>query len=132
MKKVILFFAASNGALAVILGAFGAHGLKGRLSDSLLAAYQTSTDYHLLHVLALMALALVMLQLSQASRWLSITAYCWMVGIALFCGSLYGLAFGGPAWLGPVTPIGGLLLIIGWLSLAIGVSKAAFLKSVEK
>lgn len=128
MTKVILFFAALNGALAVILGAFGAHGLKGSLSDSLFAVYQTSTDYHLFHVLALMALALVMSQVSQVSKWLCVTAYCWMIGIALFCGSLYGLALGGPWWLGPVTPMGGLLLIIGWLSLAVGVAKASFLK----
>jgi uncharacterized membrane protein YgdD (TMEM256/DUF423 family) len=126
MVKRLLIFASLNGAFAVILGAFGAHGLKGKITTSLLAAFQTGTDYHMMHVLALMGLALLMLRLKAVSRWLTATAYLWMLGMLIFSGSLYGLALGGPSWLGPVTPVGGSLLILGWLSLTIGVAKSSF------
>jgi uncharacterized membrane protein YgdD (TMEM256/DUF423 family) len=129
MPKIFLIFASINGALAVMLGAFGAHGLKGKVSESLLAAYKTGVDYHLLHVLALMALALLMLRAVSVPVWFIITGYCWMAGILLFSGSLYGLALGGPYWLGPVTPVGGLLLIVGWLCLTVGLTQSSFTHS---
>ncbi len=123
MIQWVFVFAAINGALAVALGAFGAHGLKGKISTELLAAYQTSSHYHLFHTIALLCLGSIMLRMAQDLAVLPlsirVTAYCWMVGIILFCGSLYGLALGGPKWLGPITPIGGSLFIIGWLSLAV-------------
>ena len=129
MPKIFLMFASINGALAVMLGAFGAHGLKGNITESLLAAYKTGTDYHLLHVLALIGLSLLILRIIVIPIWLVIAGYSWMVGTLLFSGSLYGLALGGPQWLGPVTPLGGLLLIIGWLCLAIGIAKSSFTRS---
>lgn len=124
MIKLFLIFASLNGALAVILGAFGAHGLKNKISPVLLGAYQTGTHYHMVHVLALMGLALFMLRLHTVSPWLVACGYLWMVGMLMFSGSLYGLALGGPSWLGPVTPIGGSLLIVGWLCLTVGVAKS--------
>jgi uncharacterized membrane protein YgdD (TMEM256/DUF423 family) len=129
MPKLFLIFASINGALAVMLGAFGAHGLKGKVSESLLAAYKTGIDYHLLHVLALIGLALLILRTVTVPVWFIITGYCWMVGTVLFSGSLYGLALGGPQWLGPVTPMGGLLLIVGWLCLTIGLTQSSFTRS---
>jgi uncharacterized membrane protein YgdD (TMEM256/DUF423 family) len=126
MAKRLLIFASLNGAFAVILGAFGAHGLKGKITASLLAAFQTGTHYHMIHVLALIGLALLLLHLKVISRWLMATAYLWMLGMLIFSGSLYGLSLGGPSWLGPVTPIGGSLLILGWLSLTMGVAKSSF------
>lgn len=130
MPKWFLLFAAINGALAVVLGAFGAHGLKGKISESLLNAWQTGVQYQMFHVLALLGLAVLMLRLVQTSGQvpgvLSVTGYLWMAGIILFSGSLYGLALGGPSWLGPVTPLGGSLLIAGWVCFSIGMIKATF------
>lgn len=127
MAKWLLLFASINGMIAVILGAFGAHGLKDKISPALLAAYQTGTQYHLFHVLALIGLALLILRLPSTTvpTPLLLTGYLWMAGIVLFSGSLYGLALGAPSWFGPITPLGGLLLIFGWLSFAIGIAKSS-------
>ncbi|MDH3685046.1 MAG: DUF423 domain-containing protein [Myxococcales bacterium] len=106
--------AAVLGAIGVTLGAFGAHGLRDRLTPEQLGSWQTAVEYHLLHSVALLALALYA---SAAERSIGITAGLWTAGIVLFAGSIYGLVLGGPRWLGPVTPLGGLCLILGWLSL---------------
>ncbi len=110
----------ASGFLSVALGAFGAHGLKGRISDSLLAAFQTGTQYQMFHTLALFGLSVLIMQLSTVPKALLMSGYCWMLGMLLFSGSLYGLALGGPSWLGPITPLGGLLLILGWIFLLFG------------
>ncbi len=125
MTKLFFLFASINGALAVILGAFGAHGLKEKISPSLLAAYQTGVYYHLFHVLALFGLALFIQRLSVVPQALIIAGYLWVAGIILFSGSLYGLALSGPHWLGPVTPLGGTLLIAGWVLLSVGIVKSS-------
>ncbi|ODS22531.1 hypothetical protein AB835_13675 [Candidatus Endobugula sertula] len=123
MVKLFLLFAAINGTLAVMLGAFGAHGLKGKISEPLLTAFQTSTHYQMFHVLALMGLALILMRMSEVPIALQVAGYLWMLGIVLFSGSLYGLALGGPGWLGPITPLGGSLLIVGWICFSVGVFK---------
>ncbi len=94
------------------MGAFGAHAL-AHIDAKLLAAFKTGVYYQLFHTLALLAVA----SLTQASGLLTICTRLWMLGIGLFSGSLYALALGGPTWLGPITPIGGLLLILGWVCL---------------
>jgi uncharacterized membrane protein YgdD (TMEM256/DUF423 family) len=106
--------AAGVGALGVILGAFGAHGLEARVGADSLRTWETAVRYHLLHAVALLALAL---HGAAAQRGISLPAGLWTGGIVLFSGSLYLLTLGGPRWLGPVTPLGGLFLIAGWLSL---------------
>lgn len=126
MTKAILLFASINGALAVMLGAFGAHGLKDKVSENLLSAWQTGIQYHFIHVLALLGLGIMMMRLTTISPLLNVSAYLWMAGIILFSGSLYGLTLGGPNWLGPITPLGGLLLIIGWLTFTAGIVKTNF------
>ncbi len=126
MAKVFLLLASLSGAIAVVLGAFGAHGLKGKVADNLLAAYQTGVHYQMFHTLALIGLALFIAKISVPSAWLTTTGYCWLVGMVLFSGSLYGLALGGGSWLGPITPMGGLLLIVGWISFSIGIAKSSF------
>ena len=121
MAKLGLMLSAISGLLAVILGAFGAHGLKGKIADNLLSAFQTGVHYQMFHALALLGLSLLLLQLSSnAPKAIVVAGYFWVAGIVLFSGSLYGLALSGPSWLGPITPLGGLLLILGWLSLLIG------------
>lgn len=106
--------AAALGAAGVALGAFGAHALRARLAPELLAAWQTGVLYHLLHSVALLALGLY----AQASgRAVTLPAALFAAGIVLFSGSLYLLTALGQRWAGPITPIGGLCLIAGWLAL---------------
>jgi len=119
VARSFIVFAAICGMLAVTLGAFGAHGLKHRLSVELMAAYQTGVQYHFYHTLTLLIIGLLLLQFPGAalfkwSGWFVIT------GIILFSGSLYVMALTGTKWLGVITPLGGLAFIVGWLLLAIG------------
>ena len=109
--------------LGVILGAFGAHGLRARLSPEMLVVFETGVRYHLIHALGLLAVAWA------ASRWpgsyASIAGYLFVAGIFIFSGSLYVLAITGIRWLGAITPIGGVCLIVGWGLLAVGVLRAS-------
>ncbi len=106
--------AAISGALAVVAGAFGAHGLKARLEPAQLDSWVTATQYHLLHSVVLLALALFA---AHSGRSIRLPAGLFSAGMLLFSGSIYLLVLTKLRWLGPVTPIGGLLLILGWLSL---------------
>ena len=129
--SLTLLLAAISGAAGVGLGAFGAHALKAQLlANESLHTWETAVHYHLLHALALLVLALwLKLALptgaanAQAATsglgYLGVSACLFFVGILLFSGSLYGLALGGPRWLGPVTPLGGLCFIVGWALLAV-------------
>ena len=107
------------GGLSVMLGAFGAHSLKASLTEKSLATFQTGVQYQFMHSLALILVGILMLSLSEESnKRLNRSGWFFAVGILLFSGSLYSLALGGPRWLGPVTPLGGLCFIIGWFTLA--------------
>lgn len=116
MIRITFIFAALSGFFAVALGAFAAHGLKGQLEPNLLGSFQTGVSYQMYHSLALLGIALWLQR--ETSLWLKISCGCFMMGIVFFSGSLYGLALSGPLWLGPITPIGGLLFLLGWLALA--------------
>ena len=96
--------------LAVLIGAFGAHALKGQLSTSALGWYDTAVSYQTTHALALIACGLL-----PRSRYSSLAAGCFLTGIALFSGSLYAMAASGITKLGIITPLGGLGFIAGWL-----------------
>jgi uncharacterized membrane protein YgdD (TMEM256/DUF423 family) len=112
-----MLISAVAGFLGVALGAFGAHGLRGRLSPDMLAAFETGVRYQLYHTLALMVTAMLMARLGG---WLfTVAAWCFTAGIVLFSGSLYALAIGGVTVLGAVTPIGGLAFLAGWACLAL-------------
>ena len=102
--------------LAVGLGAFGAHALKARLSPEMLAVFETGVKYQVYHALALLLLA--------ALRGPSKAAWCFTAGIVIFSGSLYILALTGEKKWGAVTPVGGLLFLIGWLSVLFGRTSA--------
>ncbi len=117
--KIAFLFAALAGALGVVLGAFGAHALRGNIEPRLIETFQTAVQYQLIHALALLLVSLTMGWLGQSLS-LEISAYAFIVGIVLFSGSLYGLVLTEMRWLGPVTPLGGLCLIVGWLSLLVG------------
>ena len=120
--SLLLALGAVSGAISVMLGAFGAHALKARLSADALSAFQTAVQYQMMHSLALIAVGLWLLRHPEdmLSRYAAL-AFCF--GILFFSGSLYGLTLGGPRWLGPVTPIGGTLFIAGWLLFAAAVIK---------
>jgi uncharacterized membrane protein YgdD (TMEM256/DUF423 family) len=109
-----MIVAALFGALGVILGAFGAHGLQTRLDAGQLESWETAVRYHLLHSVALLALALFAI---ASDRSIQLPGWLFSLGIAFFSGSIYLLVLTGQRWLGPVTPVGGLCLIAGWLSL---------------
>lgn len=114
------------GAAGVALGAFGAHALKAELAASGHAeTWRTAVFYHLIHTVALLALALFRERAEGGgkSRALGAAAVLWSAGILFFSGSLYALSLGGPRWLGPVTPLGGLLLLAGWCCVMVGGSK---------
>jgi uncharacterized membrane protein YgdD (TMEM256/DUF423 family) len=114
--------AALLGFLGVLLGAFGAHGLRGSVPDALLDAYRTGVHYHLMHAVVMLALALYSASTRRSTR---LPRLLFGVGILLFSGSLYAMAVGAPTSLGMITPIGGLLLLSGWLSLAFGTACSA-------
>jgi len=105
------------GGLAVVLGAFGAHALRGLLDDRALATWHTGVEYQFWHVLAAVAIAL--LARDRASTCLRIAAVAFIAGIALFCGSLYALALGAPRLVGVITPFGGIAFVAGWIALAV-------------
>ena len=117
--KTFLMFAAIFGFLGVALGAFGAHGLRGRLSPEDLAIFETGVRYQMYHALTLLAVA----WLSTRFPGTAVTAAGWLmvVGVLIFSGSLYVLVLSGLRWMGAVTPLGGLSLLAGWLALAWGV-----------
>src|SRR5207245_5742309 len=115
MDRTFLLVGAVAPFLAVTLGAFGAHGLRGRLSPEMLAVFETGVRYHMYHALALILVAVVM---GRMSGWLIQTAgWCFVAGIVLFSGSLYALALSGVTILGEVTPVGGLAFLAGWACL---------------
>lgn len=110
------------GALAVILGAFGAHWLAERLPVQQLASYKTGVLYHFIHVLAAVTVLNIVTQ--KPNKRLVVSVLFFLVGIILFSGSIYLLStrdilgLTTYKWLGPMTPIGGLLFIVGWLNVA--------------
>jgi uncharacterized membrane protein YgdD (TMEM256/DUF423 family) len=117
MDKTFYLLASIFGGLAVALGAFGAHALGDRLSESLMNTYEIGVRYQFYHALALIAVVVAL------GRWPHATAAVWagwlfVAGIVIFSGSLYLLVLTGQRWLGAVTPIGGVAFIIGWALLA--------------
>ncbi len=107
---------AINGALAVMAGAFGAHGLKAKLTPELLATWNTGAEYHMYHALALVLAGII--AGAQPAGAVNTAGVALTVGIVLFSGSLYLLALTGVKTLGAITPVGGVAFIVGWLALA--------------
>lgn len=127
MHKWMLISGALFTLTSVLLGAFAAHGLKNRLDEYALGVFQTAAQYQMTHGIGLILCGLFVFQLQQnqsSSYWINISAISFTVGIVFFSGSLYGLALTGQKWLGPITPLGGLLFIFGWLSFVIAAVKS--------
>jgi uncharacterized membrane protein YgdD (TMEM256/DUF423 family) len=129
MKKRFLVFGGTSGAIAVMLGAMGAHFLKSKLDTGLitetnLQTFETAVKYQMYHAIILVLLALLTEKVSNKA--LTKSGHCFMLGTVLFSGSLYLLStakligISSLMWLGPITPIGGVFLIAGWALLAFG------------
>lgn len=118
--KVFIFLGSINAMISVILGAFGAHVLSERLNAEMLDVYQTGVHYEFYHGLGLILLGLIAYHLPE-SAYIHWSGWLMFAGIIMFSGSLYVLSLSGVRWLGAITPAGGVLLIISWLLLAIGV-----------
>ncbi|MBI6852552.1 DUF423 domain-containing protein [Pseudomonas cichorii] len=117
MLRSFLMLAAFFGFTGVALGAFAAHGLKGRLSPEYLAIFHTGVLYQLVHALALLGVAILAAQIP--GRLVTWAGFSFAIGIVLFSGSLYALTLSGIGKLGIVTPFGGLAFLIGWLTLGV-------------
>ena len=112
---------AISGLLGVAAGAFGAHALRARLPEGMLSAFETGARSQLLHALALLVVAWALDRTGRPA--IGLAGWLFVAGTVLFSGSLYALALTGLARFGMVTPIGGLCLLAGWLSLALGVAR---------
>jgi uncharacterized membrane protein YgdD (TMEM256/DUF423 family) len=124
MHKTFLSLGALFGGIAVALGAFGAHGLKKIVSTDVVSVFQTGVQYQMYHTLALLVIAIVYERLPN--KWIKWSGHLFSFGILFFSGSLYLITAlkaeerPTPALIGAITPIGGLLFILGWLSFLIG------------
>lgn len=124
MQKFVLIAAAALGALSVMIGAFGAHALQATLeAQGRVDTFETAVKYQFYHTLALLAIGLLMFRVQD--KLLDYAALSMMGGILIFSGSLYILCLSGLRWLGAVTPVGGLLFIVGWVLLAIAIAKSS-------
>ena len=117
-QAVYLRIGAILGALAVVVGAFGAHGLESLMSDEMAKVFETGVKYHFYHALAILAVAAGSSALwrSRLCLW---ACRAWAFGILVFSGTLYALALTEIGWLGAITPVGGVALIAGWVLLAL-------------
>lgn len=123
MERIFLTIAAILGGLSVMAGAFGAHALSGKISERAIEIFETGARYQMYHALALFLIA-VLLRTSQSSQALmNIAGTAFIIGVAIFSGSLYALSLTGIKWLGAITPLGGVAFIAGWGCLAIAAFK---------
>ena len=119
MMKWCLLAGSMGAGLSVVLGAFAAHGLKHKLSPEMLSVFQTGVQYQMYHSLAL--ILLFILQRHLADPLITWAAGLMLIGMVFFSGSLYGLAMTQVKWFGPITPIGGMCFIMGWVLLVVSV-----------
>ena len=115
--KIFVILGSLNAFLAVALGAFGAHGLKSKVSVEMLTVWQTGVQYHMFHALGLILIGILIYLLPQIGP-LRLSGWLLFAGIVLFSGSLYALVLSGVRALGIVTPIGGISFLLGWLLMA--------------
>jgi len=123
ISRWVLVTGAGFAMLAVMTGAFAAHGLKQVLDAYSLLIFETAARYQMYHALALMIVGVISTMPQFSPRWIKLAAFAFMLGIILFSGSLYLLALSGSKWLGAITPLGGVAFIIGWLALIVAALK---------
>jgi uncharacterized membrane protein YgdD (TMEM256/DUF423 family) len=123
VARLFVALGSINALIAVILGAFGAHMLKARISPEMLAVYHTGTQYHFYHALGMLLIGVLATQFRNGAA-LQLSGYLMLAGIVLFSGSLYVLAVTGVTWLGAITPLGGVAFIAAWIVLAVAALRA--------
>ena len=117
MAKLFITLGSLSGMLAVVFGAFGAHGLRNRLDAYFMGVFETAVQYHFYHALAILAVGVIALSQPQTVM-LKSAGWLFLIGTVVFSGGLYLLALTGIKWLGAITPLGGLAFIAGWACLA--------------
>ncbi|MCG9664421.1 DUF423 domain-containing protein [Vibrio mediterranei] len=119
-SRFLVIVASISGLLSVALGAFAAHGLKKILSSYLIGVFETGVTYQFIHTLAILLCALLATIVSNPNSRKAFhrAAICFIIGILFFSGSLYALALTGVKWFGPITPMGGVMFMVGWAFLA--------------
>jgi uncharacterized membrane protein YgdD (TMEM256/DUF423 family) len=119
MIRVFLAIAAVLGGTAVAAGAFASHALKDRLVDRALEIFETAARYQMYHALALLLVGVLLSRAESAQFLLTAAGIAFIIGTAIFSGSLYALSLSGIKWLGAITPLGGAAFIAGWACLAV-------------
>lgn len=114
MTRLFLGIATILGGTSVAAGAFASHALKAQLSQRAIDIFETGAKYQMYHALALLAVALLFSRAKTVSRLLGVAGFAFIIGTALFSGSLYTLSLTGIEWLGAITPFGGVAFLIGW------------------
>lgn len=122
MGKLFIILGGSFAFLSVVLGAFGAHGLKNKLTKDMLDIFQTGVHYQMVHALGLIGVGILLYMFSPSPS-LHWSGWAMVFGIVIFSGSLYVLSLSGIKWLGAITPIGGILFLVGWLMLVFAAFK---------
>lgn len=115
MERTFFLLGSLSAFVGVAAGAFGAHGLKSRLSADLLATFEVAVRYQMYHAFGLLAVSWVLTK--WPSSLATFSGWCFVIGTVLFSGSLYLLSLSGIKWLGAITPLGGLAFLAGWLCL---------------
>jgi uncharacterized membrane protein YgdD (TMEM256/DUF423 family) len=123
ISRWVLVAGAGFAMLAVMIGAFAAHGLKPVLDTYSLGLFETASRYQMYHAIGLLIVAVISTIPQFSPRWLKFTAFAFILGIVLFSGSLYLLALSGIKWLGAITPLGGVAFLFGWLALIVAALK---------
>ncbi len=123
MDRIFLTIAALFGGLSVMAGAFGAHALSGKISERAIEIFETGARYQMYHALALLLLGVLLKNTPSPQPLITIAGIAFIVGVAIFSGSLYALSLTGIKVLGAITPLGGVALIAGWGCLAIATLK---------
>ena len=127
MKEIMLITGGVYGCLAVLFGAFGAHALKKRFSNKLQKSFETGVRYQMYHALIIIISGVIFPFIETSQQ---IMGWCFIIGVVLFSFSIYGLCLSSAnnskwKFLGPITPLGGLLLLIGWILFTINASEIA-------
>lgn len=120
LTRIFLATAAVFGGLSVVGGAFASHALKEKLTDRALAIFETGARYQMYHALALLLVALLLSRAQESQTFFAVAGCAFIVGTAIFSGSLYALSLTNIKWLGAITPLGGVAYILGWGCLTVG------------
>ena len=121
MERLFFVIGSFSAFVAVAAGAYGSHGLKGKLSADMLNVFEIGVRYQMYHALALIGVSFASVQ--WPGKLITLSGWLFLIGTVFFSGSIYILCLTGVKWLGPITPLGGSMLQAGWLCLAIGALK---------